>query len=385
MKKELGIYLHIPFCIKKCNYCDFLSFPAENQVKEQYVRALVSELKGYQHMSRDYEVTSVFIGGGTPSVLEGKQIACILEALFETFSVTEDAEITIEANPGTLTEEKLRQYLAGGCNRLSLGLQSAQAEELKRLGRIHSYEEFQASYLMAREAGFFNINVDVMSALPGQTLGSYLDTLKKVLAEKPEHISSYSLIIEPETPFYNKYQEALLRKERGALQTQLPAEEEEQLMYEETEILLNADGYHRYEISNYAKEGYPCRHNIRYWKRGEYLGIGLGASSLIGEVRSKNTAVLKEYLNGSFEREEIIKLSKTERMEEYMFLGLRLMEGVSVKDFENTFAVYMQDVYGKQIKHLGGLGLIHHEGGYLMLTKKGIEVSNYVLSEFLLS
>ena len=323
------------------------------------------------------------MGGGTPSILEKNQITAIFDALRENFDVAEDAEITIEANPGTVTAEKLQAYKKCGINRISFGLQSTNNEELKLLGRIHTYEEFLESYQLARACGFNNINVDLISAIPKQTVASWEETLKKVIVLEPEHISAYSLIVEEGTPFAKLYGEGCPGEH------DLPSEEEERAIYYRTEELLEKAGYHRYEISNYAKKGKECRHNLGYWERKEYLGIGLGAASLINNTRYKNTDDLLYYMEHASDlsaiQENVEKLSLEEQMEEFMFLGLRKMEGVSVDEFENTFGKTMEECYGEQIQSLVQQELLKQKNGRLLLTKQGIDVSNYVFGEFLMA
>lgn len=383
--KELEIYIHIPFCVKKCAYCDFLSGPRDEETIELYVSSLLEEIQAHalnEQFTSDYEVTTIFLGGGTPSVLNTSQIQRIFETLKTSFKISQDAEITIEANPGTVTREKLLTYRTCGINRISFGLQSTNNEELKLLGRIHTHEEFLKSYHLARVCGFDNINVDLISAIPKQTLTSWEETLEKVIALEPEHISAYSLIVEEGTPFAKVYGEGCPSEH------DLPSEEEERAIYYRTEELLSGVGYHRYEISNYAKAGKECKHNLGYWERKEYLGIGLGAASLIDNTRFKNTDDLLFYLEHACDlrmlQENVEKLSLKEQMEEFMFLGLRKMEGVSVTEFKNTFGKNVVECYGKQIQELTKQGLLEQKGGYVLLTRQGIDVSNFVFSNFLI-
>jgi len=376
--KELSIYIHIPFCLKKCNYCDFLSVPADGETKKRYVDRLLGEIKEAAVDYREYEVVSVFFGGGTPSVLAVEDTARSMECLRENFRFAACAEITTEVNPKTADYKKLKSYKALGFNRLSIGLQSADEGELAVLGRCHSYEDFLETFHGARRAGFSNINVDIMSALPGQGMESYVSTLKKVLALSPEHISAYSLIIEEGTPFFEWY-----TKEEKEL-PQLPSEEEERAMYEITGRMLEEHGYHRYEISNYAKPGYECFHNMAYWTRREYAGFGIGAASFVGGVRFRNKGKLSDYLEGDFEKEERIVLKKSDCMEEFMFLGLRLTAGVSRQEFDTQFGVTMEEIYGEVLKKMENLELLKKEGDRVYLTQRGLDVSNYVMSEFLL-
>lgn len=382
--KELELYLHIPFCVKKCNYCDFLSALAGEETRAAYVDALLEEIRGFDE-PEDYEVVTVFFGGGTPSILPGQAIFRIMEALREKFSFRKEAEITLEANPGTVDKEKLSFYKKAGINRLSFGLQSADAEELKKLGRIHTWEKFLESFQLAREAGFSNINVDLMSALPGQTKESWEKTLRQVLALQPEHISAYSLIIEEGTPFYQLYEKDVERRDAGEEPELIPSEEEERAMYEATGRILKEQGYLHYEISNYAKPGCECRHNLGYWQRRDYLGFGLGASTLLNPVRYKNTEDLEAYLGGDFSKKEFFVLTKDNQIEETMFLGLRVLEGVSKEHFREQFSCELRVVYRKELEKLEKEGLLEEEGDFVRLTSRGIDLSNPVLAEFLLS
>lgn len=382
--KELELYIHIPFCVKKCFYCDFLSMPVDESIRRHYVCKLIEEIEYKSEKYKEYEVSSLFFGGGTPSILSETQIAEIMKALQKNFSIKSDAEITIECNPGTLTGQKLSAYKQCGINRISMGLQSGNNQELNMLGRIHTYEEFLQNYDLVRKIGFDNVNVDLMSALPGQTVSDWEDTLTKVLKLRPEHISAYSLIIEEGTPFYQTYEKDELRRQEGERPKYLPSEETERAMYEVTRSILAQKGYERYEISNYAKKGMECKHNIGYWTRKNYLGLGLGSASLVENVRFSNSSDLKEYLNGKFEPQEKEVLTRKEQMEEFAFLGLRMMEGISRRRFEETFGVAIEAVYGEVIHKMTELGLLTQQAGHIMLTEDGISVSNYVMSEFLL-
>ena len=370
----LELYVHIPFCVRKCQYCDFLSGPSDEETKDRYIEALLKEIRAAEH-TEDYEIVSVFIGGGTPSALKAEAIASIMRTLQEQFFFCEDAEVTIEANPGTVDLEKLTIYRNVGINRLSLGLQSTDAEELKLLGRIHSYEEFLKSYEWARKAGFSNINIDLMFAIPGQTGEAWRQHLYQVAELNPEHISAYSLIIEEGTPFAEQ-------------NLDLPDEDTEYQMYEDTAEILERYGYRQYEISNYAKPGYMCRHNAGYWQRLEYLGFGLGASSLYGGMRFSNTHQMQEYLKESRNPDQIRKdvtvLSRNEQIEEFMFLGLRMTEGISEKKFEENFDVRLMDIYGDILQKYEETGFMEHIETKWRLTRKGIHVSNHILADFLL-
>lgn len=379
--KPLEIYIHIPFCVKKCNYCDFLSAPSTKEERQEYIESLCKDIRSYGETAKAYRVISIFVGGGTPSLLEAGQIEEIFCALRQTFYIEETAEITIEMNPGTVSQQKLRIYQKLGINRLSIGLQSVDDEELEMLGRIHTYEDFMNTYQLAREEHFRNINIDLISAIPGQTVESWRHTLRTVAKLNPEHISAYSLIIEEGTPFYEIYgedsKERIDRedKDTGKLYNinakKLPDEDSERQMYQDTKRILTEYGYHRYEISNYARRGYECRHNLGYWNRTEYLGIGTGAASLMNHTR---------WVQG----ETPEKLSKKEEMEEYMFLGLRKIEGVSKGIFETEFAASMESIYGNVIREMTEKGLLETKGDFVRLTERGIDVSNYVMSEFLI-
>lgn len=382
--KELELYFHIPFCVRKCLYCDFLSAPAKESEKRQYMETLIRETEGRAEVCREYLVTSVFIGGGTPSLVETKQLEELLETVRERYMLASDAELTIEVNPGTVNREKLVRFRKAGLNRLSIGLQSADDRELRDLGRIHTWEQFMACYENARQAGFNNINVDVMSALPGQSLVDYGRTLSAVLSliPPPEHISAYSLILEEGTPFFEM-------AEAGRLS--IPDEDTDRAMYHETKRLLTQAGYQRYEISNYAREGFACRHNCGYWRRREYLGFGLGAASLMNNIRFKNTCDMKRYLADPIGcREDVAILSREEQMEEFMFLGLRLTEGVDPAEFARLYGCSLEDIYGDVIQTNLKEGLLYlyqnKDDGrdQLALTDLGLDVSNYVMGQFLL-
>lgn len=367
------LYIHIPFCVRKCAYCDFLSAPRSEEAKASYTKALLREIEAVKTEKR--EVSSIFVGGGTPSALSPSLMGDIFEKIHESFSVAQDAEITIEANPGTLSKEKLFLYKNAGINRLSLGLQSPEEAELKSLGRIHTYEEFLESFSLAREAGFQNINVDLMCALPDQTYEGWIRNLRTVAALHPEHISAYSLIIEEGTPFAKR-------------KLNLPDEDTEYRMYEDTAGILAEYGYEQYEISNYAKKGLACRHNIGYWTRKEYLGLGLGAASLWGNQRFSNTSDFSAYLKESGSPETIREnreiLSLEDEMSEFMFLGLRMTEGVSKAEFLESFGTPIESVYGKVLDKYKNMGLLEEKEGRIFLTRAGIHVSNGVMAELLL-
>ncbi len=374
MKRKIRLYVHMPFCVQKCLYCDFLSWHDSRENQARYVQALCREIRACQGRY-PARVSSLFFGGGTPSVLEPGHMTEIMEALAEVFSFEPDSEMSIEANPGTVNLEKLKTYEKIGLNRISFGLQSAHNEELKALGRIHTWEEFLESYDLARQAGFDNINVDLMSGIPDQTLSSWQKTLSRVLELAPEHVSAYSLIVEEGTPFAQR-------------KLNLPEEEEERRMYEMTAEMLGSQGYRQYEISNYALPKRECAHNMGYWMRDDYLGLGLGAASLFDSQRWNNTDSMEEYLEKSERPEEIQvcreKLSVREQMEETMFLGLRMTEGIERERFQEEFGISVEEVYGEAVRRLEGLGLLQADGGRIYLTRKGISLSNQVFVEFLL-
>ena len=373
-RTPLELYIHIPFCVQKCQYCDFLSGPSDQETRDRYIKALRAEIQAVQGVEA-YEIVSVFIGGGTPSVLKAEAIASIMETIQKKFCFSPDAEITIESNPGTVDLAKLNAYRETGINRLSLGLQSTDSKELRMLGRIHTYEEFLQSYQWAREAGFQNINIDLMFAIPGQTGEAWRAHLRQVAELKPEHISAYSLIIEEGTPF-------------AECELDLPDEDTEYQMYEDTAGILAEYGYQQYEISNYAKKGRACEHNIGYWIGREYLGLGLGSSSLIDHSRFHNKNDMKKYLENcsspALLREETEPLTKENQMEEFMILGLRMTAGVSEEDFQNRFKISIDTVYGEILNKYSSEVYLIRENGRIFFSRKGISVSNMILAEMLL-
>lgn len=385
-KKPIELYIHIPFCVKKCDYCDFLSFAADEQTQKSYVAALQKELAFYGAKYKDRRITTIFIGGGTPSWLKEDYMQAIMETVYHYFSVEQDAEITIECNPGTITEHKFEVYRRIGINRLSIGLQSVHNEELKILGRIHTFEQFLKTYDMARKHGFSNINIDLMSSLPGQTPEIFCDSLYQVLKLKPEHISVYSLIIEKGTPFYELYRFDAVRQAAGMQTESLPTEEEEYQTTKMTQHILKEAGYHWYEVSNFAKPGYECRHNIGYWKRVDYLGVGLGASSLIDNVRYSNTRDLYTYLSVPADslHETAAQITRNEQMEEFMFLGLRMRDGFYRDEFTQAFGIPIEAVYGDALNHLQQEELLLKREGRIYLTDKGMDLNNYVVAQFML-
>ena len=401
-KKKLEIYVHIPFCAKKCAYCDFLSFPGNMRMRREYTDKLLEEIRIQSSFVREYQVDTIFLGGGTPSVLDVTDITAIMGTLKEHYDIAPDAEITIEVNPGTVKMEGLVAYREAGINRVSMGLQSADDTELRYLGRIHTYDEFLKSFQRVRMAGFTNVNVDLISAIPGQTPESWRNTLKKTAMLKPEHISAYSLIVEEGTPFYDRYgghvemeSYEMSQEERRRLMAlpDLPDEDTEREMYYMTRNCLAEQGYERYEISNYARPGFECRHNVGYWTGTEYLGLGLGASSYLEGCRFHNTSDFQSYVSAHFDdeaefcqalRQDMEQLSVKSKMEEFMFLGLRLTRGVSVEGFITRFGQSIRNVYGGVIDKLEREGLLEHKNGYYHLTERGLDLSNYAMSLFLL-
>lgn len=451
-KNELGIYIHIPFCVHKCIYCDFLSSPADVHTRKQYVRALINEIyltregkcankliknvlqgdnTSYEDMEEpavngltsdyalydtvcmaDYEktimqedisgcvddiksenghiVTSIFIGGGTPSAIDAEDISDILDAVRNNYNVSDKAEITIECNPGTMDKKKAAIYRKAGINRISFGLQSTDNNELRMLGRIHTYEQFMESYKIAREAGFDNINIDLMSALPGQTMESFKAVLEKALSLGAEHISVYSLIVEEGTRLSDNIDSF----------PPIPSDDEDRQMYYMTKEMLSSYGYEQYEISNYAQKGYECKHNLKYWERCDYLGFGIGAASLYGGRRYTNisdigrymdvlaeitNALDKSYVNELLQiRTDMEELSKEDEMSEYMFLGLRKTKGIDITDFKEEFGTDIKDIFGEAIEDNIASGLLIHDGNCLYLSKRGIDISNTVMSDFIL-
>ena len=377
MNGGMELYLHMPFCVRKCAYCDFLSFPTDQETQNLYTRRLREDIDAMGKKYGDIPVDTIFIGGGTPSVPDSALIVGIMEHVRKAFHVAEGAEISMEANPGTVTREKLTDYRRAGINRLSFGLQSANDRELKLLGRIHTWAEFLESFHLARECGFTNINIDLMSALPGQTRESWKDTLKRVTDLNPDHISAYSLIIEDGTPFGEKYGSEEGRK-------LLPDEDSEREMYHETKRFLRDCGYERYEISNYAKPGRACRHNIGYWTGLPYLGLGLGASSYMDGCRFAVNSDMKQYLEekpGMFT--DVEKLTKKDMEEEFFYVGLRMTAGVSLPEFERRFGVSAKDVYPGLMEMFVEEKAAVFQGDRFVLTDYGLDVSNYIMAQFL--
>ena len=389
--EEIELYIHIPFCVRKCSYCDFLSFPAVGREQQkEYMENLCKEIRmtaadpAVRSMKRP--VRSIYFGGGTPSYVDPMLIAKVLQTCRESFDIKEDAEITLEANPATVDLTGLQIYKGAGINRLSIGVQSADDRLLNVLGRVHTFAQARETFQLARQAGFTNINIDLISALPTQTRESWQATLKAVLALKPEHISAYSLIVEPGTPFYEQYGED--GPDRGLL----PDEELDRQMYYDTDEILSGAGFSRYEISNYSEPGYECIHNLGYWQGVDYLGFGLGASSLWDRTRYHNENDLQRYAQAlrsqtglDLLHKDVVKQTRKDCMEEHMFLGLRCTEGISKKAFEEKFNVKYETILGPATERLRRQGLIEIvDGDIIRLTKLGLDVSNQVFVNLLL-
>ncbi len=374
-----GLYIHIPFCIKKCNYCVFISYTDKADCFiASYCDALKKEMQFYSQKMQSYLFDTVFIGGGTPSAIQPHYITDILNELRQKFTITGDAEITIEANPGTLNEEKLNSYRNAGINRLSLGVQSMDDEVLKAIGRIHNAVDARESFYLARKCGFDNINIDVMYALPKQSLKSYIDTLNKIIDLSPKHISAYSLILEEGTKLDSMYSKGEIT---------LPDEDEAYLMHRAGIELLTSNGYNRYEISNYAKKGYECRHNLNYWQNGEYLGLGVAAHSAIrfndNIERWSNTNLLEEYIAYPEKENTHEVIEKDEEMFEFLMLSLRKISGFSLEEFKNQFGINFFDKYKKQSEILENKGWLNLSGNRLKMTDKGLDMQNEALTELL--
>lgn len=377
--ERFGIYIHIPFCKKKCNYCDFVSFCSNEKVWEKYVDAIVSEIEN-KKIETSKKVTTIYIGGGTPSLIPSIYIVKIINAIKARFSIEDSAEISLEVNPGTVTKEKLIEYKAIGINRISIGLQSAEDRILKLIGRIHDYQTFLNTYNLSKEVGFNNINVDLMLAIPTQTKDELLKTLNKVIDLKPNHISLYSLIIEDNT----KIKEDL---ENGKLQYVDDALERE--MYWKTKRVLEKNGYFHYEISNFAKKGFESKHNMDCWNQEEYIGFGLGAHSYINNKRFSNISNIEEYIKNIEEKEFEKNIefheeqTKQDKMREYMIIGLRKIDGISISEFERRFRISPLFYFRFEIDSLVKKELLEVDLDNIKLTKKGLDFANIVFEEFI--
>ena len=394
MKRNLGIYIHIPFCIKKCSYCDFISFENKLDFQGKYIEQLKKEIESQKEILKNSDITTIYIGGGTPSAIKSKYIVEIINYLNEyiNFKESNNMEITIEVNPGTVTKQKLIDYYNSGINRISIGLQCVQDRLLKIIGRIHNFEQFLETFKMAREVGFKNINVDLMIGLPEQNIEDIKQSIEKILELNPEHISVYSLIVEEGTKISKKIEEGFY---------QLPDEELERMEYSYVKNKLELAGYNHYEISNFAKEGFFSKHNLNCWKQEEYLGFGIAAHSYYDNIRFSNTIDLNKYLNAKskdFEEaniEDMIKLvkinslkeihevqSELDKKREYMLLGLRTLKGVSITEFKQKFIENPIYLFRKELEKLVNDELIEIDLDYIKLTRKGLDLANLVWEEF---
>ena len=374
----LGLYIHIPFCVTKCKYCDFNSFKIDLNEKIKYLNYLGEEMKLYKEEIKNREIDSVFVGGGTPSILNENEINILFEKIKENFNIKSNAEITMECNPGTLTLNKLKVMKKSGVNRLSIGLQAVQNHHLKYIGRIHTFEEFEKNYHDAKQMGFDNINIDLMYALPNQSREDWMESLEKVVKLNPTHISAYSLILEENTELFKMYEidEFNLLDENTDIE-----------MYEYTIDYLKSHGYNQYEISNYAKDNFECKHNVLYWKCEEYVGIGASASGYFNGIRYNNICELDNYEKMILEGEKPIeweeKLSIKDEIEESIFLGLRMNEGIQISDFKEKYNFDFEKEYKNEIEKLSKMELIEIDNNLMKLTQKGREISNSVFVEFI--
>lgn len=375
--KELGIYIHIPFCKSKCSYCDFISFANKEEIVEEYIKSLEKEIENTNE--NDYEINTIYIGGGTPSFIDSKYIIEILETINNVFKVKQNTEITIEVNPGTVNEEKLKDYIDAGINRISIGLQSTNNKILKQIGRIHTYEEFLITYNLARKVGFENINIDLMLALPNQTLKDLNTSVENVISLEPEHISVYSLILEEKTAMKKLVDENKIK---------LPSEDLERKMYWDIKKKLEQNGYIHYEISNFSKKGFESKHNLNCWNQKEYIGFGLAAHSYINNKRYCNTNNIKDYISNiqssNFQKNiEICEIQNEEnKKKEYMLLALRKLDGVNIQEFKNKFVDNPIYLYRKELEKLVKQELIEIDLNNIKLTKKGLDLANLVWEEF---
>lgn len=376
---RFGIYVHIPFCKKKCKYCDFVSFVSYEEKYKEYIECLINEIKN-KKIENPKIVNTIYFGGGTPSVLDSKEIKKILDTIKERFEIEQNCEITVEVNPGTITKQKLEDYKNAGVNRLSIGLQSASNRILKLIGRIHTYEEFLNTYNLAKDVGFENINVDLMLAIPTQIENELIDSIQKVIDLKPNHISIYSLILEEGTELDEMI-------ETG--QYELLDENIERQMYWKTKKILELNGYNHYEISNFSKKGFESKHNMDCWNQEEYIGFGLAAHSYNSNIRFSNIDALEIYIrnikNKDYEKNvEIHEIQdKPSQMREFMMLGLRKIEGVKISDFERKFRINPLFYFRFEISKLTDENLIEVDLDNIKLTKKGLDLANQVFGEFI--
>lgn len=366
-----GLYVHIPFCIKKCKYCDFNSASMPDSVKEKYVNALICEMAEY----KGAEIDTVYIGGGTPTALETELLAKVTDSIKNNFILSKDTEFTVEMNPKTADMEKLKMMYEKGVNRLSIGVQSFCDAELKALGRIHSGEDAKEAISIAKKAGFKNISIDLMSAIPKQTLESFSETLKTAILQNPDHISCYSLILEEGTPLFDEVKSG---------KCTLCDEDTEREIYEYAVKTLEENGYIGYEISNFAKNGKKSRHNMKYWTMEEYIGIGLSAHSFLDGVRFSNTDDIESYINHNFRSGKKEVLTKKDMMSEFVFLGLRMTDGISERTFFKKFGIGIFEVFQKPLQKFIKTGHLVRENGKIRLSKEAVSVSNQIMCEFLL-
>ena len=373
---NLGLYLHIPYCLHKCGYCDFNSHPENQEESIRYVDALLKELRAYS--SKKYTVSTVFIGGGTPTILLPSQLKQILDTVQQNFNLTSDCEITIEANPATLKLQTLQEIRTAGYNRISIGVQSFDEKELKLLERVHTEGEIHSTIQQARSAQFENLSIDLMFALPHQTTEKWCSHLNQAIAKNPDHLSTYNLTIEPTTSFFKLHKKGKLC---------LPHEDIQLEMYKTTIQTLEDAGYQQYEISNFSKPGMESRHNINYWNNGEYLGMGAGASSYLNGERFKNTNLPSNYIREIGAKENAIetreRLEPMQAMGETLMLGLRLLKGISIDVFENRFQVSFQKVYGKILEPLLNQELITFNQNRIALSRKGLFLADSVILKFI--
>lgn len=375
--KKLGLYIHIPFCKAKCNYCDFNSYPGLESLAAPYFKALEQEISCWAPLMKNNQIASIFIGGGTPSLVEPQLITRLMASCKNNFNIISGAEITIESNPGTLTPEKLYAYRNSGINRLSMGVQACQDSLLKLMGRIHSVNEFDENFRHAREAGFDNINLDLIFGLPGQSPEEWKETLEYAVRPGVTHLSCYSLKIEEGTVFAKKV-------DNGEL---LPLEEElDRQMYADARKILVQKGFRQYEISNFARPGFECSHNLIYWRAEEYLGIGAGAHSYVDGSRFNNIYGVKEYIDKSASlekrQENLQVIDRQESMSEYMMLGFRLLDGVNSKAFQARYGENPEEVFGEKLKRLLRMELVEQNTDNFRLTEYGLDIANRVFAEF---
>lgn len=366
--REIGLYIHIPFCKQKCYYCDFISYPNKDNCIEEYIDTVIKEYRNYK--AEEYIIKTIYIGGGTPSYIDSKYIIKLLQEI----DLHNAQEITIEVNPGTVTRDKLTNYKNAGINRLSIGLQSTQDELLKKIGRIHTYNDFLETYNIAREIGFKNINIDLMLALPEQTISDIEESLQNIIELNPEHISIYSLIIEERTKLYDMV---------NTKKCILPNEDIERKMYWKTKQLLEKNEYKHYEISNFAKKGYYSKHNTDCWKQKEYIGLGAGAHSYMDNRRYSNLENIEEYIKSYNDKEVHEIQDKICKEKEYMILGLRKLEGINISNFKNKFGENPIYLFRNELNKLVTLELIEIDLDKIRLTNKGLDLANIVWEEFI--